>query len=97
MLVVGGAGLVPPARAEDKALLRLHAVTVDLGDPGHASLGALEIAIERWATEEEHEQLLDTLIEKGSRPSGNQAPSRLHPDLDSPGLGHSICPRSAFR
>ena len=66
MLVVGGAGLVPPARAEDKALLRLHAVTVDLGDPGHASLGALEIAIERWATEEEHEQLLDTLIEKGS-------------------------------
>jgi hypothetical protein len=66
LFVVGGSGLVSPAGDEDKALLRLKAATVDLGNPEHASLGTLEIGIERWATEEEHDELLDTLIEKGS-------------------------------
>jgi len=67
LVVVGSAGLVSPAIAEDKTLLRLHAVTVDLGNPERANLGTLEIGIERWATEEEREQLRDALINKGSQ------------------------------
>jgi hypothetical protein len=64
LVLVGGAAFVSAMMAEDKALLHLHAVAVDLG--GRARLGILEIVVERWATEEEREQLRATLIEKGS-------------------------------
>jgi hypothetical protein len=64
LILVGAAAFVSPMMAEDKALLHLHAVAVDLGSRNR--LGILEIVIERWATEEEREQLRATLIEKGS-------------------------------
>jgi hypothetical protein len=64
LILVVGAAFVSPTRAEDKALLRLHAVALDLGS--RARLGIIEIVIERWSTEEEREQLRATLIENGS-------------------------------
>jgi hypothetical protein len=64
LVVLGGAALASPTRAEEQALLRLDAVAMNLG--GRTRLGIVEIAIERWSTEEEREQLRAALIEKGS-------------------------------
>jgi hypothetical protein len=92
LVVVGSAGLVSPALAEDKTLLRLRAVTVDLGNPERTNSGTLEIGIERWATEEECEQLRDALINKGSqallsalqkiKPRGGYLRTSISPDWD---------------
>lgn len=57
---------IPPARAEDKALLRLRAFAVDMSGLSRPRAGTIDIVIERWSTDEEREQLRTALIEKGS-------------------------------
>jgi hypothetical protein len=67
LLAVGGGQAVRPASAADKALLRLHAFAVNMSGAGPATAGALDIAIERWSTDEERERLHAALIQKGSQ------------------------------
>jgi hypothetical protein len=50
--------------AEDEALLRLHAYTLDLNSG--ARTGSIDIVIERWSTPEEVENLRAVLIETGA-------------------------------
>ncbi|HWW94332.1 MAG TPA: hypothetical protein VN375_13270 [Vicinamibacteria bacterium] len=57
---------IPPARTEDKALLRLRAFAVDMSGLSRPRAGTIDIVIERWSTDEEREQLRTALIEKGS-------------------------------
>jgi hypothetical protein len=61
-------GLATPLAAtadEDTAALRLVAFAVDLAAPS-ARIGTIEIVIERWTTDAEHDRLRATLMEKGS-------------------------------
>ena len=64
--LAGASGTAPPASAEDKAVLRLHAFAVDMSGAGRARAGTLEIAIERWSTDEERDRLRAILIERGA-------------------------------
>jgi hypothetical protein len=64
VLAVGTA--TSPARAEDKALLRLRAFAVDMSGVSRPRTGSIDIVIERWSTDQEREQLRAALIEKGS-------------------------------
>jgi hypothetical protein len=66
LFVLAFASTISPARAEDKALLRLRAFAVDMSSPGRHRAGTIDIVIERWSTDEEREQLRTALIEKGS-------------------------------
>ncbi len=59
-------GTIAPARAEDKALLRLRAFAVDMSGLSRPRAGTIDIVVERWSTDEEREQLRTALIEKGS-------------------------------
>jgi hypothetical protein len=59
-------GLSAHARADDKALLRLHAFSVNLSAPTRARTGTLDITIERWSTPAEAAKLRDVLTEKGA-------------------------------
>ena len=63
--LAGASGTAPSESAEDKAVLRLHAFAVDMSGAGRARAGALEIAIERWSTDEERDRLRAILIESG--------------------------------
>jgi hypothetical protein len=54
----------PPASGADKSLLRLNAQAVNLSGVGPATTGSLDIAIERWSTDEEREKLRAALAEK---------------------------------
>jgi hypothetical protein len=64
LLVVAAAGLAPAARA-DEPLVRLRAVAVDMSGGNAASRAdTIEIAIERWTTDEEHQRLHDILVER---------------------------------
>ena len=64
--LAGARGTAPPASAEDKAVLRLRAFAVDMSGVGRTRAGALEIAIERWSTDEERDRLRGILIERGA-------------------------------
>jgi hypothetical protein len=64
--LAGASGTAPPASAEDKAALRLHAFAVDVSGAERTRAGALEIAIERWSTDEERDRLRAILIESGA-------------------------------
>jgi len=64
--LAGARGTAPAAPAEDKAVLRLRAFAVDMSDVGRTRAGALDIAIERWSTDEERERLRGILIERGA-------------------------------
>jgi hypothetical protein len=64
--LAGASGTAPSESAEDKAVLRLHAFAVDMSGAGRARAGALEIAIERWSTDEERDRLRAILIESGA-------------------------------
>jgi hypothetical protein len=66
LLVLAFGTTIAPARAEDKALLRLRAFAVDTSGFSRPRTGAIDIVIERWSTDEEREQLRTALIEKGS-------------------------------
>ena len=52
--------------AAEKPVLVLRTFAVDMGNPGPARAGTVEIIIERWSTDEERARLRDALIEKGS-------------------------------
>ena len=67
------AGLLLPATAgiasaetAKSPQLRLSAVTVNLSGIGRARTERLEIVIDRWSTDAEHDKLLDVLKQKGS-------------------------------
>jgi len=64
--LAGASGTAPSESAEDRAVLRLHAFAVDMSGAGRARAGALEIAIERWSTDEERDRLRAILIESGA-------------------------------
>jgi hypothetical protein len=66
MFVLAVGTPTPPARAEDKALLRLRAFAVDMSGLNRPRAGTIDIVIERWSTDGEREQLRAALIEKGS-------------------------------
>jgi hypothetical protein len=52
--------------AADKAVLKLTAFAVDVGNVGAAArAGTLDVVIERWSTDAEEAALRDVLIEKG--------------------------------
>jgi len=53
------------ASADEKPVLVLHTFAVDMGTPGPARAGMVEIVIERWSTEAERARLRDVLIERG--------------------------------
>ncbi len=63
--LAGASGTAAPGPAEDSAVLRLHAFAVDMSGGGRTRAGALEIAIERWSTDEERARLRAILIESG--------------------------------
>jgi hypothetical protein len=44
---------------------RFTAFAVNMGSPGRASSGTVEIVVDRWSTEAERGKLLGTLLEKG--------------------------------
>jgi len=65
--LAGAMGTAPSTSAEDNAaFLRLHAFAVDMSGSGRTRAGALEIAIERWSTDEERTRLRAILIERGA-------------------------------
>ena len=64
--MAGTRGTAAPAPAEDNAGLRLHAFAVDMGGSGRTRSGAIEIAIERWSTDEERDRLRAILVESGA-------------------------------
>lgn len=62
-----GVGLAAPSvSAADKAVLRLQAFAVDMSGVGRARTGRLEIAIERWSSDDERNRLRSILIESGA-------------------------------
>lgn len=63
---LAGAGTVPPAPAEEEAILRLRAFAVNITGAGRERAGMLEIAIERWSTDEERDRLCAILMESGA-------------------------------
>jgi hypothetical protein len=62
-LPVAASVVSPTVRAADP-VLRLDAVAVNLSGVGRTGAQTLEIAIERWSTDEEQKKILDTLVEK---------------------------------
>jgi hypothetical protein len=67
ILLVIGAGPSPtPASAADKALLRLRAFAVNMSGVGPATSGMLDIAIERWSTDEERDRLRNAVVQGGT-------------------------------
>ena len=64
--LAGARGTVPQASAEDEAILRLRAFAVNMSGADGARAGTLEIAIERWSTDEERDRLCATLMENGA-------------------------------
>jgi len=68
VLAVGLLGLgtlTPTASAKDKAVLRMTAFAVNMSGVGRTRAETLQIAIERWSTDEERKMLIDTLVESG--------------------------------
>ena len=65
LLAVGLGQFAPPASGADQALLRLHAQAVNLSGVGPATTGSLDVAVERWSTDEERDKLRAALAEKG--------------------------------
>jgi hypothetical protein len=63
-LVALALGLAATGIADEKPTLRLRAVAVDVGGR-RALTNTLDIAIERWTTDEEHKRLAAVLKEKG--------------------------------
>jgi hypothetical protein len=66
LLAIGGGRAEPTASAADKAVLRLRAFAVNMSGVGPAIAGVLDIAIERWSTDEERDRLRTVLMQKGS-------------------------------
>jgi hypothetical protein len=66
LLAVGGGQAAPPVSAADKAVLRLRAFAVNMSGVGPATAGNLDIAIERWSTDDERDRLRSALMQKGS-------------------------------
>jgi hypothetical protein len=66
LLAIGGSRGQPTASAADKAVLRLTALAVNMSGIGPATAGVLDIAVERWSTDEERDRLRATLMQKGS-------------------------------
>jgi hypothetical protein len=66
LLAVGGGQAAPPVSAADKAVLRLRAVAVNMSGVGSATAGVLDVAIERWSTDDERDRLRAVLMQKGS-------------------------------
>jgi len=64
--LLGVGTLAPVASAKDKAVLRMTAFAVNMSGVGRARAETLQIAIERWSTDEERKALIDTLVESGS-------------------------------
>lgn len=66
LLAIGGGQAAPTASAADKAVLRLRAVAINMSGVGAATAGVLDIAVERWSTDEERDRLRASLMQKGS-------------------------------
>ncbi len=64
-LLVPAAGTATAATAQPPEL-RLNALAVNLSGIGRVDAQPLEIVIDRWSSDEEHDKLLDTLKNKGS-------------------------------
>ena len=66
VVALATAALIWPAnaKAEDKSVLRLRAFAVNMSGVGRTSSTTLDIVFERWSSDEERQQLLDTLVEK---------------------------------
>jgi hypothetical protein len=66
---------------------RFTAFAVNMGSPGRAGAGTVEITINRWSTEAEHDRLLSVLTERG--------PEKLLDALrDNPKVGYIRTPNS---
>jgi len=57
--------LAMPAAQTDGTGERFRAFAVNIGTPGRAGAGQVEIVVNRWSTDAERERLMTTLIEKG--------------------------------
>jgi hypothetical protein len=66
LLAIGGGQATPTASAGDKAVLRLRAVAINMSGVGAATADVLDIAVERWSTDEERDRLRASLMQKGS-------------------------------
>lgn len=67
LLANGGGPTAPPASAADKGLLHLRAFAVNMSGVGPATAGVLDIAIERWSTDDERDRLKNKLRQDGQR------------------------------
>jgi len=66
---------------------RFTAMAVNMGSPGRAAAGTVEIAVERWSTDAERARLITTLLENG--------PEKLLDTLqDLPRVGYIRTPTS---
>jgi len=65
LLLATDAGAPRALAAEDQPL-RLTATAVNLSGVGRARMERLDIVIERWTSDEQRAQLIETLIEQGS-------------------------------
>jgi hypothetical protein len=60
------AGTLAPAASAAQPVATYHAVAVNMSDVGRRGMDTLDIAVERWTTDEEFAVLKDALVEKGS-------------------------------
>src|ERR1044071_9022549 len=97
-LAVLPAGHAVLAASDPVLVLRAFAVSMTRG-----RANTLDIAIERWSTDEEREKLRGVLVEKGGgegggrrppgRPPARQPTLRLLPPPPLAGRGHPVLPR----
>jgi hypothetical protein len=67
LLAIGGGQIAPRASAADRAVLRLRAFAVNMSGVGPATAGVLDVAIERWSTDEERDRLHTALVQGGQQ------------------------------
>jgi hypothetical protein len=86
VLLTGGSS-APDAAQENGSPGRFTAFAVNLGSPGPATAGTVEIVIKRWSTDAERDRLLTVLLEQG--------PEKLLDVLeDMPRVGYIRTPNS---
>jgi len=64
--MLGFATPAAPRTALSDPIERYVATAVNMGVPGRAGAGTIEIAVERWSSDAERDRLLTVLLEKGS-------------------------------
>src|SRR4051794_5604553 len=58
-------GPTPGASAADTAVMHLRAFAVNMSGVGPATAGAVDIAVERWSTDDERDRLRTALMQRG--------------------------------